>query len=157
MMFDSVMMSENAMDITLDIAQNWADEWLKSPLSSSLCQQSMACWLKLRRHNRHLFLQVRDAKYQVNDMKSRMDRMYLEFMNKGEEKLHVLKELASCHDDEHVYTQVLPHPSETPAEILDLLHRELECRQSSREMLGKLDEERKEIEKQNLQTHQAID
>jgi hypothetical protein len=143
---------------TMDLVQTLAAEWLKMPLSSSLCQQSMMHWLKLRREHKQLLLQLRDGKAQVNDMKSQMDRMYLEFMNKEEEKLHVLKELVSCHNEEHVYTQlVTPTSSAEPSEILDLLHHEFEARQASREMLGKLDEDRKDIEKQTQQIHQAID
>ena len=65
------------------------------------------------------------------------------------------KELASCHGDEHIYLNFLVEPSETPSEILRQLQQELEDRRTLRELLGKLDEDRKDIERKNLEIDQT--
>jgi hypothetical protein len=145
----------NNLDGIFEQITRLADECLETTSKSTLLQRSVLCWLDLRRHHRELFLRLRNCKAQVNDMKSCMDKMHLEFMNKGEEKLHVLKELASCHEDEHIYLRFLVEPSETPSEILRQLQQELEDRRSSRELLGRLDEDRRDIERKNLEIDQT--
>lgn len=147
--------SSNNLDSIFEQITKLADECLETDSKSTLLQKSVPCWLNLRRHHRELFLRLRNCKTQVNEMKARMDKMYLEFMNKGEEKLHVLKELASCHGDEHIYLNFLVEPSETPSEILRQLQQELEDRRTLRELLGKLDEDRKDIERKNLEIDQT--